>query len=203
LVAVTSALAEEGKSTVAAWYAYANAIAGRRTLLVDCDFRRPVLADRFGLSRAPGLSEFMAGEAEPQKVLRLVPVHGRGANHMLAVIPAGGSTYQPSEMIASSKFRDFVEEVKSAYDLVVFDSAPLLPVSDALELIPQVDGVLFCVRLGQTTRDQARAGHQAILHLPRKPIGLVLTGVRPRSSDDYYQYYSHTPNDTLTGTRPS
>jgi capsular exopolysaccharide synthesis family protein len=188
---VTSALPEEGKSTVAAWFAYVSAVAGRRTLLVECDLRRPVLASRFGVEQAPGLSDYLGGEAKPRDVLRSVNVHGREAIDVLPLIPAGENTFQPTEMIGSKKFKAFVEQTTSAYDIVIFDSAPLLPVGDTLELIPQVDAVLLCVRLGQTTKDQAQAAKQAMTHLPDKPTGLVVTGVRRGSDDDYYGYYSY------------
>jgi capsular exopolysaccharide synthesis family protein len=188
---VTSALPEEGKSTVAAWFAYVSAVAGRRTLLVECDFRRPVLANRFGVDTTPGLADYIAGDSGPKEVLRSVPVRGREAVDVLPLIPAGENVFQPTEAIGSKKFQAFVDQITRAYDLVIFDSAPLLPVSDTLELIPQVDGVLFCVRLDQTTRDQALAAKQAMQHLPDRPTGLVITGVRPGSDDDYYGYYSY------------
>jgi succinoglycan biosynthesis transport protein ExoP len=193
---VTSALPEEGKSTVAAWFAYVSAVAGRRTLLVECDLRRPVLATRFGVEKGPGLSDYLAGEAKPRDVLRSVNVHGREAVDVLPLIPAGENTFQPTEMIGSKKFEAFVEQTTSAYDIVIFDSAPLLPVGDTLELIPQVDAVLLCVRLGQTTKDQAQAAKRAMTHLPDKPTGLVATGVRRGSDDDYYGYYSYAGGST-------
>ena len=189
-VVVTSALPEEGKSTVAALYAYVNALAGRRTLLVDCDFRRPVLAERLGVEPVPGLTNFLEGEVRPNEVLRSVSVTGREAVDVLPLIPAGDNAFQPAEAIASAPFSSFLEQVTKAYDLVVFDSAPLLPVGDTLELIPQVDGILLCVRLDQTTRQQARAASEALKHLPEKPTGLVVTGVQRGSDDDYYGYYS-------------
>jgi capsular exopolysaccharide synthesis family protein len=189
-IVVTSALPEEGKSTVAAWYAYVNATAGKRTLLVECDFRRPVLASRFGVDGTPGLSEYLGDGLKPKDVLRTVDVRGRQAVDVLPLIPAGENVFQPAEMIASQKFKDFVKEVSGVYDLVVFDSAPLLPVGDTLELIPDVDAVLFCVRLDQTTREQAQAAKQALDHLPEKPTGLVITGVSRGAVDDYYGYYS-------------
>jgi capsular exopolysaccharide synthesis family protein len=195
-VVVTSALPEEGKSTVAAWFAYVSAVAGRRTLLVECDLRRPVLATRFGVDRAPGLSDYLAGEAKPKDVLRSVNVHGREAVDVLPLIPAGENTFQPTEMIGSKKFKAFLDQTTRAYDIVIFDSAPLLPVGDTLELIPQVDAVLLCVRLGQTTKDQAQAAKQAMTHLPDKPTGLVVTGVRRGSDDDYYGYYSYAGSGT-------
>jgi capsular exopolysaccharide synthesis family protein len=189
VIAVTSPLPEEGKSTVASWYAYASALVGKRTILVECDFRRPVSAARLDFDPQPGLSEYLAGEARPQEVLRAVEVRGRGAEP-LAVIPAGKTVRQPTEMLASNRFKEFLGQLRTAYDLVVIDTAPLLPVGDTLEVLPQVDGVLLCVRLRQTTLDQASAAQQAMERLPEKPKGLVITGLT-RSADDYYGYYSH------------
>jgi capsular exopolysaccharide synthesis family protein len=191
-VAITSGLPEEGKSTVAAWYAYASAVAGRPTILVECDFRKPVLAERFGLDPNPGLSDYLAGDTSPKDVLRSVSVEGPQAADVLPVIPAGSNAYQPAEMIGSQRFRDFFEQITRAYELVVVDTSPLLPVGDTLQLLPLVDSVLYCVRLNQTTRDQALAGRQAIEHLPEKPTGLVITGLKPGSDDDYYGYYSYS-----------
>jgi capsular exopolysaccharide synthesis family protein len=189
VVAVTSPLPEEGKSTVASWYAYASALVGKRTILVECDFRRPVSASRLGFDPEPGLSEYLAGEADPQEVLRTIEVQGRGAEN-LPLIPAGGTVLQPTEMLASKRFREFLDQLRNVYDLVVIDCAPLLPVGDTLEVLPEVDGVLLCVRLRQTTLDQAAAAKQAMEHLPEKPTGLVITGLTRGSDDDYYGYYS-------------
>jgi capsular exopolysaccharide synthesis family protein len=189
VVAVTSPLPEEGKSTVASWYAYASALVGKRTILVECDFRRPVNAARFGFDSEPGLSDYLAGDASPKEVLRTIEVHGRGAEK-LPVIPAGGTILQPTEMLASKRFEDFLDQLRKVYDLVVIDCAPLLPVGDTLEVLPQVDGVLLCVRLRQTTLDQASRAKQVMEHLPEKPTGLVITGLTRGSDDDYYGYYS-------------
>jgi tyrosine-protein kinase len=191
VVAITSPLPEEGKSTVAAWYAYASALIGRRTILVECDFRRPVLADRLGFDADPGLSEYLAGDAEPKEVLRTVDIQGRSAE-LLPVIPAGNTVLQPTEMLASQRFRDFLGQLRKVYDLVVLDCAPLLPVGDTLEVVPNVDGVLLCVRLRQTTMEQASAAKEAMEHLPARPSGLVVTGLPRGSDDDYYGYYSST-----------
>jgi capsular exopolysaccharide synthesis family protein len=188
-VAVTSPLAEEGKSTVAAGFAYANALAGRRTLLIECDFRRPVLAERYGLDSTPGLSEYLVGEASPREVLRSIDVEGPIAES-LPVIPAGERGTLPAEMIASRRFEEFLTQVAKAYELVVLDSPPLLAVGDTLELVPQVDGVLLCIRLGQTTRDGAQQAKEAISRLPERPVGLVATGVPRGGEDDYIGTYA-------------
>jgi capsular exopolysaccharide synthesis family protein len=188
-VAVTSPLPEEGKSTVSAGYAYANALAGRRTLLVECDFRRPVLAERFGFEPSPGLSDHLLGEASPREVLRSIDIEGPSAEP-LPVIPAGVDVLQPAELIASPQFHHFLAQIAKAYEIVVVDCAPVLPVGDALELLPQVDGVLLCVRIGQTTREQAMSAKEAMAHLPDKPTGLVITGLERGGEGDYYGYYS-------------
>lgn len=211
-IVVTSALPEEGKSTVAASLAFASAAAGKRTLLVECDLRRPSLAGRLGVPAQPGLIEYLAGTAGPQEILRTLPaekapdvptVNGGGANgnsgetseieigHSLVVITAGGPAPRPAELLGSQRFQDFLEQVGTAYDAVVLDSAPLLSVVDTLELIPLVDGVLICVRATRTTRDQARAAKAAIDHLPKRPTALVVTGVRPGDEAEYGYYYSY------------
>lgn len=199
-VAVTSAVAEEGKSTVSAWYAYVSAASGVRTLLVDCDLRKPRLAERFDLAPTPGLTDFLAGSAEPQDVLRVIDVEGPDAVP-LTVIPAGATVQQPAETIGSQRFTTFIEEVSHAYDLVIFDTAPLLPVSDTLQLVPQVKLLLLCVRVGQTTRGQTQAVKQTLANLPARPTGVVVSGIQ-RSDDDYYYYpYGDEPGSRTKGSR--
>jgi capsular exopolysaccharide synthesis family protein len=199
-VLVTSALAEEGKSTVAASLAVAAAAAGRDTLLVECDLRRPVLGERFRFAGEPGLTDYLGAQAEPQQVLRTASAGSPSANGsgpsaaeatQLAVIPAGKIVPRPTELLGSERFGRFVEEVSKAYDYVVFDSAPLLATADTLQLIEHVDAIVLCVRSDHTTRDQLRAALDALERLPSRPAGLVATGVSPRAAGDY-GYYGFT-----------
>jgi Mrp family chromosome partitioning ATPase len=118
------------------------------------------------------------------------------------VISAGSFSPEPSELLASKRFREFVDQVKEVYDLVVFDCAPLLPVGDALQVLPIADAALLCIRLDQTTREQALAAKGAIEHLPERPIGLVLTGVRPGREGYYYGYYSSQPSQPAIVVQP-
>ena len=194
-VLVTSAVPDEGKSTVSAALAYAYAAAGKRALLVECDLRRPTIAPRLGLERGPGLSDYLAGHAEPKDILQTVavtppPINGSGPAeaNTVVVITAGTATGQPAELLSSKRFSAFLDEVGAAYDIVVVDSSPLLPVVDTLELVPQVDGVVLCVRASKTTRDQARAARSALGHLPDRPVGVVVTGVRSGDADEYGYY---------------
>jgi Mrp family chromosome partitioning ATPase len=205
-VLVTSAVGGEGKSTVAACLAAATAEAGRLTLLVECDLRRPVLAKRLGLKPAPGLTDYLTGNAEPAEILQPVTgiaerINGNapalGVSHdgiaNLVCITAGTAVHQPAELLASERFQSFVAEVSQVYDAVILDTAPLLPVADTLAIVPTVSALIVCVRLEQTTRDEARAAQAALDRLPQRPVGLVLTDVREGDGHYYGSYRATTP----------
>jgi succinoglycan biosynthesis transport protein ExoP len=187
---VTSPLPEEGKSTVAAGLAWAESMTGKRTLVVDCDMRRPSLASRLGLETKPGLSDFLLGDASPSDILRVVHTTGEGSQFVC--IPAGRPVANHAELLESDRFADLLRETAKVYDRVILDTPPLLPVSDTLSLLPQVDGLLLCVRLGQTTRDEALAAKAALEYLPKKPIGLVLTGADEAESPYYVGSYDYS-----------
>lgn len=208
-VLVTSAMAEEGKSTVAAGLAAATAQAGKRTLLVECDLRKPTLAKQLGIKAVPGLTDYLTGNAEREEIFH--PIRSRfdrrngflngsdadGAEHPnLVCITAGTNVPRPAEMLASERFQAFLAEVGQDDVTVIIDSAPLLPVADTLGIVPYASTVLVCLRLSRTTRDQARAAQTALSRLPARPVGLVLTSVG-RGEDGCYHdgsyYGARTP----------
>ncbi len=190
---VTSPLPEEGKSTVAVGLAWAEAMTGRRTLLVDCDLRRPTIADRLEVDPAPGLSDFLLGDAEPGDVLRTIELgqrRGPGAPQLVC-IPAGRPTPEHAELLGSERFREFLTQVAQVYDRVILDSAPLLPVSDTLSLLPRADAIVLCVRLGQTRRDEAQAARAALQRSPTQRVGLVLTAADQSQTPYYVGSYAY------------
>jgi tyrosine-protein kinase len=201
-VLVTSGLPEEGKSTVSAALASAAVLAGQRTLLVECDLRRPCFAQRLGIQPQPGLTDYLLGNANPQEILQTVeltdPVRengaaaapGRDSAGTLVCIAGGSLVSNPAELLISERFKDFLEKVSKAYDLVVLDASPMLAVADPLEILPRVDAAIMCVRAQQTTREQARAARVALSTLPKRPMGAVLTGMR-RGDPDAYDYYGY------------
>jgi Mrp family chromosome partitioning ATPase len=200
-ILVTSALAEEGKSTVSMALASAAALAGQRVLLVESDLRKPSFSRRLGVAREPGLTNYLVGSASPSEILQVVeltkplpvtsgtspPQADSGTNVSMVCIAAGSPVPTAPELLQSERFRDFLGKVSKAYDLVILDGSPLLAVSDPLQIVPMVDGVLVCVRAQQTTREQARAARAALDHLPQRPAGAVLTGLR--RGDEGYEYY--------------
>jgi Mrp family chromosome partitioning ATPase/capsular polysaccharide biosynthesis protein len=211
-VLVTSSIAEEGKSTVAACLAVSMAVAGRKTLLVECDLRRPVLATRFGIDASPGLTDYLTGHAEPGEILQAVDMTLRGSGlngtngsesmasieeQRLVCITAGSQSPRPAELLASTRFQTFLAEVGSVYDIVVIDSAPMLVVADTHEIVPYASSVLLCLRLDQTTRDQARTLQAALSRLPAPPLGLVLTNANAMDGG-YYGYYGYYASPTAT-----
>jgi Mrp family chromosome partitioning ATPase/capsular polysaccharide biosynthesis protein len=209
-VLITSAVPEEGKSTVASSLAVSLALAGKRTLLVDCDLRRPTLATRLELQPTPGLADYLAGEVGPADVLRTIdltpsftgvngtltgkpyhPAPDAPAVSKLICIPAGVTRRNSPELLGSERFRSFVEQVREAYDVVIFDSSPLLPVADTLEMIPNVDAILLCVRHSRTTQDQAEAARAAIARFETRPTGIVITGLKPKNADSQLYMYAY------------
>jgi Mrp family chromosome partitioning ATPase len=111
----------------------------------------------------------------------------RDANASIVVVPAGTAVSTSPELLQSTRFDHFIEKTSRAYDLVVLDGSPLLSVSDPLEVAASAEAVLVCIRVQQTTRDQARAVRAALSHLPERPTGAVVTGLR--RGDETYEYY--------------
>jgi capsular exopolysaccharide synthesis family protein len=196
-VLVTSALPEEGKSTVAFSLAVANALAGKRTLLVECDLRRPVLAKRLELDDGPGLTTYLDGHAEVGDIVRAAQLPGapslngdEAGRPTLACVTAGAPSGRPAELLGSARFADFLAAVGYTYDAVVLDSSPVLPVADAIQLVPHADRVVLCARSRQTTRDQLKAASEVITRAGSMAVGIVVTGVRRGDEEDYGYYQS-------------
>lgn len=201
-IAVTSPLPQEGKSTVAAALAFTSYWTGRRTLLIEADLRRPSIAARTGIPSEPGLHELLTESATLSQVVHRMPISPQSKNGdrpdielpesvSLDVIPAGSKPQLPAELLGSEAFAELLKEAAQYYDMVILDTAPLLPVADTLKVLPRVEAVLVCVRVGRTRGEEIRATRDALEHLPERPAGLVLTGMR-RGDEEDYGYYPAT-----------
>lgn len=192
---VTSSISSEGKSTTSANLAIALADSGARVLLVDADLRRPKIAHYMDIEGGVGLTDVLIGRAELSDVLQ---PWGRG---QLFVLPAGHIPPNPSELLGSAGMATLIEEFNRTFDVVIFDSPPLLPVTDAAVLAKSVGGAILVTAAGRTQKNQLK-GAIAALHSVGAPIsGLVLTMLRTTGPDaygygHYGQYgYGHTYGD--------
>lgn len=183
-ILVTSSLASEGKSTTSINLAIALAQTHKRTLLVDTDLRRGSLRSRFRLSHGSGLSDLLAGRhAEPD-------IHDIDDVPYLHVLTAGSRTPNPSELLSSEAMRTWLERWRSEYDFVVLDSAPVLPVTDAVALNTLVDVSLLLARSRLTEKPQIARSYNMLRRGGNHFVGLVLNGLAI-GDKSYYAYYGY------------
>ncbi len=141
-VSITSSGPGEGKSTIASNLAVVTAESGKRTLLIDCDQRKPMIHKIFNQSNLVGLSNLLAGEVTIENAIKPTNMEN------LSIITAGTRPPNPSELLASGKMKHFVEDMKDKYDFIVFDTPPVLIVTDAQLLADYTDGYLLVVSSG-------------------------------------------------------
>lgn len=168
VVAVTSAVASEGKSATATNLAVVMAQLGRRVLIVDADLRKPRLHEVFQVSNRVGLVSYLTGGAEFDGII------SRTSVPQLFVAPSGPMPPNPSELLASDRMRELVKLARGRFDFVVFDTPPILPVTDAALVGTLVDGVTLCLRAGKVTREEARSCHDRLRMASIKVLGVVL-----------------------------
>jgi polysaccharide biosynthesis transport protein len=185
-VLVTSAVASEGKTTVALGLARASALSGQDVILVDADLRRPNLGSRLGMAGASlqGLTSSLLHGEDPLDLLS-APIQGVDR---LKVLTSGPVPVHPSVILRSEQLADVFARLASYADLLVIDSAPLLPVVDTRTLLDDVhlDVCLIVARVGTTTRDQARRV-RSVLDRRRLPgVGLVVNELSEIGGSDYY-----------------
>ncbi|TFC24401.1 polysaccharide biosynthesis tyrosine autokinase [Cryobacterium sp. TMT1-3] len=178
---ITSSIESEGKSTTGANLAIALADAGSRVLLVDADLRRPKVADYMDIEGAVGLTDVLIGRADLADVIQ---PWGKG---QLFVLPAGHVPPNPSELLGSTRMTQLIVEFNRAFDVVLFDAPPLLPVTDAAVLAKNVGGALVVVAAGRTHKNQLTGAIAALGNVGAPISGLVLT-MLPTSGPDAYGY---------------
>jgi capsular exopolysaccharide synthesis family protein len=172
-VMITSAAPGEGKTSVATNIAVTAAALGVRVVLVDADLRAGLVAERFYLPELPGLSDVLVGDDPVDAYLRCGEVKG------LEILPAGTRPPNPTELLASPRARQVWRALRARADLVIVDAPPLLSAADSLQLMSDVDDVVFVVRQGHTRVRQIRATLQRIQ--PAGDVtGVVLNDVRDK-----------------------
>ncbi len=180
---VTSAGPSEGKTSLSANLAYTMASAGKRTILVDTDMRRPRVHRVFGLERRGALAQALIGEVEFEAAVR----PSGYAN--LDLMPLGSVPPNPAELLDSSVFLRLLEWLHTNYDRVIFDSPPAMAVTDASILAQYVDGVIVVAREDKSNRHVMRQAIKALQTVNARILGFVLNDVDlERARKGYYSY---------------
>ncbi len=198
-LAFASAGLGEGKTTTVINLAITIAQEGRRVLVVDSDLRKPTVHSRLGLKQEPGLSEVLVGAVQWRDVVQTAPdlmlgklgfdqvLSAPGVDN-LSIITSGHLPPNPSEFFNSQRFVDLIAECEEAYDLVVFDCPPILPVADAVMIGPKVDGVVLVYQVGKIGRTPLQRAKTLLEHAQAHIVGVVLSNVSAEYSPDYHQY---------------
>ncbi|HUS97185.1 MAG TPA: polysaccharide biosynthesis tyrosine autokinase [Hyphomicrobiaceae bacterium] len=178
-ILITSAMSGEGKSTTAFALARVAALAGKRSILVDCDLRNPTSHSLAGLPRSPGLVDVITGNADLKTAIQSTGV----AN--FSVLPAGDPPTNPSDLLMSERMKRLIIELSEQYDLVVLDSPPVMAVSDPRILAPQADTIIFVVRWAKTKRENVVHSIRQLADNGAKIAGVVVTQVNVKKHAEY------------------
>jgi capsular exopolysaccharide synthesis family protein len=182
VILVTSALPSEGKTTAAVSLARLAATNDKKVLVIDCDLRRPAAAKAFGSTKfEKGLVEVLSGQARLEDCLLKDP------HSSLEFLPTRIDIGNPPDILGSEAIERLIGGVRNKYDVIVIDSAPLLPVNDTRILVRLADAVVFVVRWEKTPRDAARAAARILGDIRAPVAGIAIT----RANTARFHYYSY------------
>jgi len=185
VIVVTSSAPREGKTTTLCNMAIAMAAAGSRLLVIEGDLRRPKVADLLGVERSVGLTSILAGQVRVEQAIQ------SWAGGRFDVLASGPLPPNPSELLASEHTEDLLEELREQYDMVLIDSPPLLPVTDAAAVAPATDGAILVCRFKQTSQGQVKAAVDTLEAVSVPLLGTVFTMVPASGPRAYAQYNSY------------
>lgn len=196
---VTSSQPSEGKTTSSFAIAQGLARMGRKVLLVDVDLRRPSVHRRLSLDNEQGMTTLLTSQATLDSVIK------ESGHAGLSVITSGPVPPSPTELIASTRMEELIEELTGRYDVVVFDCPPILGLADAPLMSALVDGVVFVIESERARRGSLKASLRRLRTMRPMLLGAVLTMFDPskaghRYSEYYgYEYYTYNPSDGSKG----
>jgi polysaccharide biosynthesis transport protein len=183
MLTISSPGVGDGKSMISSNLALSFAEAGFRTLLIDGDIRRGKLHSIFGIERRPGLLDYLSGDVDAAHVMREVPVHGA-----LTLIASGTRRHRGPELLTSARLPALLNMVRSKFDVIIVDSAPLAAGVDAYALSVATRNLLLVMRTAHTDRRVAKAKLKLMERLPVRILGAVVNAV---PSTDLYSEYSY------------
>jgi capsular exopolysaccharide synthesis family protein len=196
-VLVTSSVPGEGKSTTATNLAIALAQSGQTVALVDADLRRPMIAEYLGLERDAGLTTALVGRADLDDLLQ------PWGSDQLYILASGQIPPNPSELLGSEKMKQLIIRLESAFDAVIIDAPPLLPVTDAAVLAQQVGGVVVVVGTQKVRTTDLEKSLAALEMVQADLLGVVLNRLPVKGPDAYaYSYYSYGGSPSTASPKP-
>ncbi|MBT6230197.1 MAG: polysaccharide biosynthesis tyrosine autokinase [Candidatus Scalindua sp.] len=182
---VTSTRQGEGKSFIAANLAITFAQTGKKTLLIDTDFRRPRQHKVFETDLKPGLSNHFIGEIDLESIIRPTVVPN------LNLVTCGLIPPNPSELLGSHNMEKFIDTVRNRFDMVIFDTPPAMTVTDSIVLSRFIDGVVFVIKSGQTPKELTKRALLQFKKSNSEVLGIILNLVDISKGSYYSYYYSH------------
>jgi len=183
VVMITSPGPAEGKTLTTANLGIAAAQVGNNVLLIDADFPRPSLHRVFEISNSEGLTELLTGEVELDEAMQSVGIDG------LSVLTSGKYPPNSSQLLESIKLRDLIERLRDEFDLIVFDTPPVLVVNDAVVLSTKVDGVALVLESRKTTHQAAVRAKEVLESVTTTILGVALNKFKAEGRGYYYYYY--------------
>lgn len=190
IIGVSSALTGEGKSLTAINLAYSTCQLGKRVLLIDCDLRRPSLADKLPISKTPGLSDFLSGQIGPENLIQRCSLKS-DALSFHAIAP-GHMPPNPLELLTSQRMEKLLLKLRENYDYIILDLPPVGEVSDALAAAKFTDGMLLVVRQNYCDRIALNAAARQFEFVDARILGVVFNCINEEGklySNKYYKRY--------------
>jgi tyrosine-protein kinase Etk/Wzc len=187
VILVTSSAPKEGKSTTVANLAITMAQMGNKTVLIDADLRRPVMHSIFNFKKESGITNFLIGNKDLGEIIKPTFVEN------LSVIPCGPLPPNPSELLSSAEMAKLIVKLKEKFEVILFDSPPVIAVTDAAILSTLVDGVILVIKAHQTHREAIKRAKNLLDNAEAKIFGSLLNGVNIKKTygTNYYYYYYH------------
>jgi len=198
---ITSSFVQEGKTFNAVNLALSIAQTGRRVLLIEADLRKPVIHKSFGMESTPGLTDcilgnypwediintftdVMLGDFELEEILRTPGLDN------LNIILGGTKPPNPAEILRSKRFGELLQKAYQEYDIIIIDSPPILPVVDATEIAPYVDGVILVYTVGKIGRGVLKRAKTSMDNINANVWGVILNNVKAEAGPDYFKYHT-------------
>lgn len=179
VVAITSSLPGEGKTTTSVCLARSSAIQGVRTIIVDCDLRRRTVNRMLGAEPSVGLLEVLSGEVPLEQAL--ISDEATGASFL----PLAKTNFTPKDVFGTQAMDKLLAELRARYDLVILDTAPLLPVADTRVLAPKADAVVFLTRWRKTPQHAVEAAFRMLAGTGAHIAGVALTQMDMKAQTKY------------------